>query len=511
MDADLAALLADRRWRLDNLYWIVDASGRRVRFRLNAAQEALYRDLHARNVILKARQLGITTFVQILMLDACLFGANVRAGTIAHTLEDAQAIFRDKVKYPYDNLPSALRARLPAVEDSARTLTFANNSSLRVGTSFRGGTYQYLHVSELGHVAARRPDRAREIRTGALNAVPPGGVVFVESTAEGREGAFFDLCKAAQDAQRAGRELTPLDFRFHFFPWWRDPRYRLAPGDVDRGRVTVGAGDAAYFGKLADAGIALDDGQRAWYAAMRRTQGEDMLKEYPSTPEEAFHAAIEGAYYAREMARARAEGRITSVPHAAATPVDTFWDLGVDDETVIWFHQRVGRENRFVDCYANSGEGLAHYARVLQEKAARGDWVYGRHYLPHDVAQTSLSTGRSRLATLKELGVRPVTVVPRAGNVADGIQAARNLFPTCWFDEGRCEKGLAALDAYRREWDESLGTWKDRPLHNWASHAADAFRTFAEGWRERAGAPPLASHAVRAFDVYEFGAGAGER
>lgn len=466
---------SDRRWRLNNLYRITDERGRRIPFRMNSAQVALFDGMHLLNVILKARQRGFTTFIQLLMLDACMFTGDVRAGTIAHTLGDAEAIFRDKVKFPYENLEEVLRHGNPAVADSARTLRFANNSMLRVGTSLRSGTFQYLHVSEFGHICARMPDKAKEIRTGALNTVQAGQTIFIEFTAEGREGDFFEICRQAQDLERQGQSLSALDFKFFFFPWWEDAKYRLEPHGV-----VIGAEDAAYFERLdQEHGIALDAAQRAWYAKKRAVQREDMLKEYPATPEEAFAAAVEGAYYGCELARAREEGRIASVPYDPRLPVNTFWDLGVDDETVIWFHQAAGMEHRFIDYYEQAGEGLRHYAQVLKQR----DYVYGDHYLPHDVGVTSLSTGRSRLDTLKSLGVRPVRVVPRAESAADEIQTVRNVLAACWIDEARCDKGIKALENYRKAWDDKLGTFRDRPLHNWASHAADAFRCFAVGYQ----------------------------
>ena len=468
-----------RNWRLNNFYSIIDSSGKLVRFALNDVQAALLDGLHDCNVILKARQLGFTTFIQLFMLDMCLFQPNIRAGTIAHTLQDAERIFQDKVKFPYEQLPEEWRAGMPAVQDSARTMTFANNSSIRIGTSLRSGTYQVLHISEFGHIAARRPDKAREIKTGALNTVQTGQKVFIESTAEGREGAFYDLCRQAQSLAEAGKQLSPLDFKFHFFPWFRDPKYRL-----ESAGVVLGDEEHMYFEKLeSETGVALDEAQRAWYVKKAAVQGEDMFKEYPSTPEEAFAASIEGAYYGRELSRARRAGRIGQVPLDPSIPVNTFWDLGVDDETAIWFHQVVDLEHRFVDYYEDSGEGLSHYVRVLRDRAAALNFVYGTHYLPHDVQVTSLSTGSTRLETLKSLGLTPARVVPRTGNVAEDIQAARNMNALSRFDEARCGKGLKALENYRKEWDEKLGTFKNRPLHDWASHGSDAFRCFAVGYR----------------------------
>src|SRR5688572_24460331 len=139
---------SDQRWRLNNLYWIIDKAGTRVPFRLNWAQEDLLDNMHFLNLVLKARQLGFTTFIQLYMLDVCLFFKDTQAGVIAHTQPDAESIFRNKIKYPYDNLPDAIKAACPIKRDNTTTLELANNSIIRVGTSLRGGTLQYLHISE---------------------------------------------------------------------------------------------------------------------------------------------------------------------------------------------------------------------------------------------------------------------------------------------------------------------------------------------------------------------------
>ena len=195
----------DPRWRLSNLYTITDKAGTRVPFRPNSAQLALLDDLHSANIILKARQLGFTTLCCLIYLDACIFTPNTRAGVIAHKLDDAKVIFRDKIKYPYDQLDEGLKAAAPAVQDSADTLTFANNSSIRVSTSMRSGTLQYLHVSEFGKICAQYPEKAREIVTGALNTVEAGQFIVIESTAEGQEGAFYRMCQEARENAAMGK------------------------------------------------------------------------------------------------------------------------------------------------------------------------------------------------------------------------------------------------------------------------------------------------------------------
>jgi hypothetical protein len=464
---------ADWRWRLNNLYWITDKRGARVPFRMNWAQESLFNDMHFMCVILKARQLGFTTFIQIFMLDVCLFNDNVRAGTIAHNLDAAKAIFRDKVKYPYENLPEGLRSRRPVIKDSADELMFVNNSSIRVGTSLRSGTLQYLHVSEYGKLCAQTPDKAREVRTGALNTVHAGQIVFIESTGEGQEGHYFDICENAQAKERAGTKLTPLDFKFYFFPWWKSPEYVLDPDGVP-----IPDEHRRYFAKLkAEHGIVLQPSQQAWYVKKAENQLAEMKREYPSIPKEAFEASVEGAYYSEAMAIAEHQGRIGEYKADPQFPVNTAWDIGVGDYTVIWFFQVLGGRIRLVGYFQNSGEGMPYYLAEMKKLATLRGWKYGQHFLPHDGAVKEWGTGKTREEQMRA-SYQAVNIVPR-NDLDDGINATRTIIPICEFDEADCADGIKALKNYRKEWDEERGIWKDRPRHDWASHGADGFRTMA--------------------------------
>ena len=210
----------------------------------------------------------------------------------------------------------------------------------------------------------------------------------------------------------------------------------------------------------------------------RQTMGDDR---YDQEFECSFEAAIQGAYYAKEMKAAGEDGRICSVPYDRAASVVTAWDLGIGDSTAIWFAQFVGREVRIIDYYENSGVGLDHYAKVLLDK----DYQYEQHILPHDVQVKELGTGKSRLETLDALGIRNIEIAPKLA-VEDGIQAARSMIPRCWFDESKCTRGIEALRQYRRDYDERLKTWRGRPLHDWTSHGADAFRYLAVGYKPAA-------------------------
>ena len=195
--------LLDRTWRLDHLYHVEDKVGRIVRFRLNDQQRDFYEAAWYLNVILKARQLGFSTFIAIFFLDTCIFVRNTRAGIVDARIDDAKKKLA-KIKLAYDMMPDEIKAKVPLVSASAYKLEWANGSSVEVGTSHRGGTLQMLHISELGKIAAKFPDKAKEIRTGALNTIQAGQFVFIESTAEGQEGDFFETCQAAE-AKEIGR------------------------------------------------------------------------------------------------------------------------------------------------------------------------------------------------------------------------------------------------------------------------------------------------------------------
>ena len=209
----------------------------------------------------------------------------------------------------------------------------------------------------------------------------------------------------------------------------------------------------------------------------KRTMGEDR---YEQEFECSFEAAIQGAYYAQEMKTATSDGRVTNVPYDPAVGVTTAWDLGIGDSTAIFFAQYVGQEIRIIDYYESSGVGLDHYAKVLSEKG----YHYVEHILPHDVQVKELGTGKSRVETLDALGISDITIAPKLA-VDDGIQAARSMIARCWFDEEDCARGIEALRQYRREFDERLKTWRGRPLHDWTSHGADAFRYLAVGKQTR--------------------------
>lgn len=490
--AALAANLDDVEWRLSHLYKIVakgnddDDDGLVIQFVPNAAQQKLIDNLWNRNLILKARQLGFSTLVCILWLDTALFSREpVRCGIIAQDREAAEALFRGKVKFAYDNLPPDLLKAMPLAKATQSELEFAHNgSSIRVATSMRSGTIHRLHVSEFGKICAKFPDKANEVVTGSIPAVPTTGVLVIESTAEGREGEFYKMTDRAMKLHQSGVDLSPKDYRFNFYPWFEAPEYSL---DHD---VILTEHDKRYFDELeGKIGRKLSLGQRAWYVVTREADfsGDPtkMWQEYPSTPEEAFQVSMEGCWYAEQMATMRKQGRIMRGIPVLAEPINTFWDLGKGDMTAIWFHQFATLQHRFIRYYEYSGEDLSHYAAYLRRLADEFGYVYGTHYLPHEADYQRLGESPDTNKTLKQMledllpGQR-FEIVPRVSNINAGIQATRKAMRGAYIDEEHCAQGIVRLDNYKKRWNKVVGAWSSEPLHDDNSHGLDAFRQWGQ-------------------------------
>lgn len=188
---------------------------------------------------------------------------------------------------------------------------------------------------------------------------------------------------------------------------------------------------------------------------------------------------LDGAIYAKEIRAATEAGRITRVPYDQSKPVHTFWDLGRADKTSIWFAQIVAFEFRLIDFYENSGHALGHYMKALQSLP----YVYGEHWLPHDANNELIASERTVAQQMRAAGFT-VRITPKT-TIANGINAARTLFPNVYFDADKCADGMNHLRRYRYDVDPDTGQFSKDPLHDDASHAADAFRYLAVSLREK--------------------------
>jgi hypothetical protein len=234
--------------------------------------------------------------------------------------------------------------------------------------------------------------------------------------------------------------------------------------------------------------------------ALSRTQLDEALAEYQALYGDdvgtaqfeqeymcSFTAAILGSFYALEMTRLRSEGRIAPIEALPGKPVHRAWDLGVGDDTSIWWFQPVGGQLFILDHYAASGVGLEHYRDVIEGRSAEHGWMAGTDYVPHDARVKEWGSGRTRIETMQSMGLKPM-LVPNA-SIDDGINAVRRTLPLCVFHPRTEDGGITALEQYRREWDDDKKAFRQSAVHDWTSHPADSFRYLSLSWRKPAPRP----------------------
>lgn len=470
--AEIKANLGNWRWRLNNVYHVINEKAQKVKFKFRFVQDQLFSNLHKRNIVLKARKFGITTFMNIFMTDLTVFRKNVACGMIGHNKDFSAQMYRDKVLFAYDNLSDDIRAMRPAIKRDGGMLVLQHSegkkdtSSFKIAASMTGHTPNYLHVSELAIIAQMRPDKAQEIKRGALPSVPKDGFICIECTARGREGLFADMWQESWQKKLSGAPFSKLDYFPHFFPWYLHPDYTLNPE-----AVVIPKDVARYLTKSEkECGVKFTPGQKAWYAATLKTLGDDMMAEFPATPEEAFLVSIEGAYYKRQMDDMYREGRITSVPWNSKYPVYTSWDIGHHDATAIWFYQIIDGWVHFIDYEEMYEEGLPFFADMIKSKP----YKYAVHTGPHDLMNVIWGTSKTAVEEALALGIQ-FQIAPKM-SIIQGINVVRQMLKIARIDEANCARGLSCMQSYTKEWNKIAGCWKVSPAHTWASHGADSLR-----------------------------------
>lgn len=392
--AEIQRLLSDKWWRMDNLYKVENERGELVTFKLRPAQRLLFELMHWLNIILKARQLGFSTAIDIYLLDEALFNKNMKCGIIAQDQQAAGEIFRTKIEIPFDNLPSWLKSRLKVKSRRSGAhggyILFEHGSSLQVATSFRSGTVQRLHVSEYGKVCAKYPQKAKEVRTGTLNAIHEGCVAFIESTAEGVGGDFYGMTMRSMEMDKSQQALSNLDWKFHFFAWWQDPKYR---SPVPASGVTMSKAQREYFEAIEEVmGCTIDDEQRQWYVLKEAEQGEEMKQEFPSTPIEAFLVSGRRVFDAQDVMRAESRCKaplivydmdpVTGERHKVSKPerLDEQGQRSLANMTLVW---ELPDENEEYAIGVDIAEGLEHGDRSSIDvvKQSTGEQVL--HWFGH--------------------------------------------------------------------------------------------------------------------------------
>lgn len=459
--------ISSKKWRLNNLYRIVDRNSNSIPFKLNRVQENVLDNIHTRNLILKARQLGMSTFSVLYLLDEVLFNENLSAGIVSYSLEHAQHIFKKIIGHALDTLPAAIRPLCGIVQRSAREINFNNGSSLRVDTTLRGGSYPLVLVSEFGKTCARNPQKAEEVITGTLQAVPVEGKVIIESTGEGNEGFFSEM--VTESSRRGNENLTNLEYKLFFYSWIEEPSY------VIEEKVNYDVALTDYFNKLeTDLKIKISQPQRNWYAIQQKLLNDKIKQEFPSTISEAFLTSSDAYYFAQGIAKAYADNRcLYSSIYDALLPVYIAMDIGLNDLTVMVFFQIAHGEIRVIDYYEDSNKDVDFYAKfLLQDKK----YLYHTIFLPHDsVKRDPLDIENSYERDFRRLfsGTATKFVVLKRMDKQLSISHARVKLERCVFNVSKVKPYLDQVAKYRKKWNEQTSRYLEEPYHNTASNYAD--------------------------------------
>jgi hypothetical protein len=479
--------LKSKLWRLNNVYKVINKDGEPVVFRMNYAQHRVYAAtrIYARVIILKSRQQGISTFWLVSFFDDAVFCPFLTLGLMAQGNDEASTLL-ERAKFLWDNLSSNIKAYLNVrlTKDNTKEFGFSNDSKMFIRVSFRSATLQRLHISELGKIANANPKRAKETKTGTLQALGKGNTGVIESTAEGRN-MFKDIWDASILALHSG-QMAPKDFYPVFLSWLDDPDC------VETIKQTLDSEALRYFKNLEiDHGRVATVEQKNFWVVQRRELAGDLYQEYPATPEEAFLASRDGTYYSRAFnEKVVRKNQVVADLYDPNIPVDIFFDLGVDDYTVMGFTQWYRKEYRIVHEYWNNGFGIGHYLDYAFDTGLDIRDIV----LPHDAEQRGTNTaGSGRAKSTKDIAKEHiklkgynwgVRVLPRSP-VSDGIEAVRRMLPMLWLDVS-CTYTVDCLNNYSKDFDEKLQVWKLTPKHDEFSHGADMLRQVAMGVREHA-------------------------
>lgn len=394
-------------------------------------QQTLHDSLKRFNVIVCHRRFGKTVFAINELIKQCMTCTNDRPrfAYLAPTYRQAKAIAWDYLKHYSRPIPGIV------INEAELRIEYPNGGRIQLfgcdnPDALRG---IYLDGCILDEYAQMPSSLFGEVIRPALSD-RKGSAIFI-GTPKGKN-AFFELYSKAED-----------------HPDWFTVLYRASD------TMIVDADE-------------LED-------AKTMMTHEEYQQEYECS----WTAAIRGSVYGREIGAAIADKRIGFVPVEPILDVHTFWDLGISDAMSIWFVQATGSEIRCINYYEDTGKGMDHYIRYLENFKRQHNISYGEHNAPHDIEVRELMSGKSRKDTAKEMGIHFRTI--KQHKVADGIEATRRIMPKVWFDEARCKKGIEALSQYHYNWDDKKGIFSDKPVHDWTSHAADAFRQLGAGWSDR--------------------------
>ena len=458
-------------WRINNLYTITDKWGEKVPFRLNRAQFIVYSKLllHPRLIILKSRQQGISTFFLISFFDDALMNHNMNCGLMAQD-RDSAAVLLERTRHAWEDLHPEIKSHigLKIVKDNKGQLSFNNKSNIYIKTSFRSATLQRLHISELAKIANEDPEKAEETITGSLQALARGNVGVIESTAEGKN-KFFQFWETAVQDYDPEQPLTSKQFLPVFLPWTGDPDC------VEDVKVETKGEASDYFRLLeSTTDIHLSEKQRNFWCMQHKELKHDMYREYPATPEEAFRAPRDGAYWAKDFtAKVVNKGHIKEDIYDSNLDLYVAMDIGTAYTALVFF-QVYQDQIRIVDEHHKVNKTLEYYAEFLLEYRKKRQ--LRNPILPHDglVKDFSAPEDKNRQEILRDNYNIKSIVLPKS-SLASGIDNVIECMGSLYIDK-KCRYTIDCITNYSREWDKRNKLWKDEPKRSVYNHGADALR-----------------------------------
>lgn len=488
--ATLAHILKCPIRRISSLYKVRTKQGDLIPFMPNPEQKQVLHEYFVKGnrklLILKARQLGMSTLIAIIMTDNILFSSGSKCSIIDRKLLDAAQKLREKVRDVFETLPSIIKNAYEIVRSHDSEFSIRKKSAggepdsasyCFAGTNARGGTNNILHISEWGPIQFSDPKRSKEILTGALPSATEGSI-FNESTwMGGKMGALWDITERAIFVKANPNLKTSSDWTLLFFPWYTDPALATR-GDASQVSDEV----RKYFEELREHPEVIESGhvfteeQILWYYVEAMKLGDERFREYPSVLEECFKAPIHGAIWQKHVERARVEGRIGNVPHSENSLVYTSWDLGSPKNTRVVYYQIVNGMINVID--HDTGLDLLPVARVahMNEKG----YKYGNHFFPHDGSRQEYS-GLSFSTQMAAAGLKNIKLIPRTREVWTGINEISALMSRFCFDSKKCEKLLSSMSCYHVKLeDDDPEKPTSEIVHDESSHDCDAIRYIAE-------------------------------
>ena len=473
--------LPDKLWRINNLYKIVDKYGKLSTFNMNYPQHIFMSKIlkHPKNLILKSRQTGISTFSTLYLFDDTTFKSNFTGGIMSLGINESKELLK-KIKVMHKYLDNSIKEalNLKITTDNTEEFTYAHDSSIIIRVSFRSFTLHGLLVSELAKLSKKFPDRAEEIISGSLQAVAMGNFCTVESTAE-YDSLFQELW--GKYAGYTGK-LTPKDFNTVFISMKDDPDCSI---DVPQ---EITDKDKIYFDKLAGLGYPLSENQKNFWIAEKRELGERVYQEYPCTPDEAFQKENDGCFYARLFnTHIVKKNRIVSDLYNPKIALQCATDLGVRDYTVLVFFQYYNGEYRILRDFMDTNKPISYFSNVIRsilrtdlkspyEEVTNLDYLI----LPHDGKKYEQTSGLTRKEAFIRDGFNPVRTLPRPPSFIEDLEKVRQAIPKIIIDK-KANHSIEMFLKYTKIKDKATGLWRPQPKKDRHDHVADAVRVMVAG------------------------------